>query len=56
MGAHGHYKPYGPMPMPHISKAHNFIAKALGATMWFWVFYRLREVSNLVLDYSFHIP
>lgn len=45
MGAsHGHYKPYGAMPFPHAAKSHRFISKFLGATMWFWIFYRVREV------------
>lgn len=28
---------------PLAPKFHRFAAKALGATMWFWIFYRIRE-------------
>lgn len=46
----GGYTRFGPLPKPHVSRIHNFIAKGLGATMWFWIFYRVREVSNLLLS------
>ncbi|KAK0485835.1 hypothetical protein IW261DRAFT_1330062, partial [Armillaria novae-zelandiae] len=33
---------------PHLPGfKHNFLAKALGATMWFFIFYRARCVSNI---------
>lgn len=44
--AAGKYSPYGALPFPKVSRVHNFIAKGLGATMWFWIFYRLREVGH----------
>ncbi|VVT54297.1 uncharacterized protein SAPINGB_P004005 [Magnusiomyces paraingens] len=50
MGAsHGHYKPYGPVPFPHVARSHRFISKFLGATMWFWIFYRVREDGGVIL-------
>lgn len=43
----GGYTRFGPLPKPHVSRIHNFISKGLGATMWFWIFYRVREVSSI---------
>jgi hypothetical protein len=49
MAAHGKYSAgSGPLPLPKISFAHKWTAKLLGATMWFWIFYRVREVSYLM--------
>lgn len=36
-------KPYGGWKPPHVSNFHKRSAVAIGATMWFWVFYRLRQ-------------
>ena len=36
-------KPYGGWKPPHVSTFHKRSAVVVGATMWFWVFYRLRK-------------
>ncbi|CDO54514.1 Conserved hypothetical protein [Geotrichum candidum] len=45
----GGYTRFGPLPKPHVSRIHNFISKGLGATMWFWIFYRVREDGGVML-------
>ncbi|CCM06208.1 uncharacterized protein FIBRA_08452 [Fibroporia radiculosa] len=36
--------PYAPGFHPHLpGYKHKFLATALGATMWFWIFYRARK-------------
>jgi len=50
---HGHHhaatfepatrKPYGGWKPPHVATFHKRSAVVVGATMWFWVFYRLRK-------------
>lgn len=57
MGAHGHgHGPQysaraGPVPFPRHSLAQKLVPKLLGATMWFWVFYRLREEGPVLLGW-----
>ncbi len=36
-------KPYGGWKPPHVSTFHKRSAVVVGATMWFWIFYRLRK-------------
>jgi len=47
MASHGHGPHYsakpGPVPFPRLTFAQRAVPKVLGATMWFWVMYRLRE-------------
>lgn len=52
----GHHGPHysaraGPVPFPKIPLGHRLLAKGLGATMWFWVFYRLREDGPVLLGW-----
>ena len=36
---------------PHLPGfKHKFLGKALGATMWFWIFYRARCVAKNVVE------
>jgi hypothetical protein len=30
------------------ARSHVFVAKALGATAWFWMMYRIRSVGSLI--------
>ncbi|CDK27332.1 unnamed protein product [Kuraishia capsulata CBS 1993] len=46
MSLHGHafkYIRHGPNPVPQVPKSYAIIAKALGATMWCWIFYRAKH-------------
>ncbi|KAI0036879.1 hypothetical protein K488DRAFT_81623 [Vararia minispora EC-137] len=47
MAGHGQFK-YGFHPhLPGFK--HQFLAKALGATLWFWIFYRARKDGGKLL-------
>ncbi|KAH6914315.1 hypothetical protein BKA70DRAFT_1421095 [Coprinopsis sp. MPI-PUGE-AT-0042] len=41
---------------PHLpGRGYNFMAKALGASMWFFIFYRARQDgAKLLGDHGFH--
>lgn len=45
-GHHTNYKWNGPLPRPHVSAGHRIATKFLGATMFFWMFLRIKEVSK----------
>lgn len=34
---------FGGFKAPHVKPVHRYLSVFMGATMWFWVFYRLRE-------------
>lgn len=46
-GHHANYKWNGPLPPPKISTGHRIATKFLGATMFFWMFLRIKEVSMI---------
>ncbi|VDC07682.1 unnamed protein product [Peniophora sp. CBMAI 1063] len=54
MAGHGHSAGYGFHPhLPGFK--HKFLGKALGATMWFWIFYRARQdYPKLLGEHGFH--
>jgi hypothetical protein len=39
----------GQVPFPNVHWGKRWGAKALGGMMWFWIFYRAREVSEIDL-------
>lgn len=57
MAGHAKYSAgTGALPFPKMAASHKFIQKALGATMWFWIFYRLREVSLILSRLELSVP
>lgn len=45
MSAHGaaKYIRHSTAPVPHVPFVYRFLATGLGATMWFWIFYRAKH-------------
>ncbi|ODV96874.1 hypothetical protein PACTADRAFT_1461 [Pachysolen tannophilus NRRL Y-2460] len=37
------YIKHAPPPLPKVPIGYQIAAKALGATMWFWIFYRAKQ-------------
>lgn len=46
MAGHTNYNYRGPLPPPKVSLGHRVATKVLGATMFFWMFLRIKEVSK----------
>lgn len=45
-GGHAKYHAgYSQVPFPKIPAGHRYLNKILGGALWFWVLYRVREVS-----------
>jgi hypothetical protein len=38
--------------MPHVAPIYRFTATALGAGMWFWIFYRAKKDGPVVLGWK----
>ncbi|KAI9158813.1 NADH dehydrogenase [ubiquinone] 1 beta subcomplex subunit 2 [Paramyrothecium foliicola] len=39
-------------PMPHVAPIYRFTATALGAGMWFWIFYRAKKDGPVLLGWK----
>ncbi|KAG5359279.1 hypothetical protein CJU90_4019 [Yarrowia sp. C11] len=56
-GHHANYKWNGPLPRPHVSAGHRIATKFLGATMFFWMFLRIKEEYPAMLGlHNFYPP
>lgn len=50
-GHHGYSAKAGAVPFPKLPLGQKLISKALGATMWFWIMYRVREDAPVLLGW-----
>lgn len=49
MAGHAKYHAgYSQVPFPKIPAGQRYLGKVLGGALWFWVLYRVREVSIII--------
>ncbi|KAJ7517400.1 hypothetical protein O6H91_21G022500 [Diphasiastrum complanatum] len=48
-GGHGHEISYGGLSLHAPKRWHTLTGKAMGAVMWFWIFYRAKQDGAALL-------